>query len=88
MAKQKSGRKYGRNSRSNSSKLQSQRTAKNKRLAVERHTKRMAKKAVRKAERAEYARTHGGKTRAQVAYLKALEVARSTHQPHVEIGVA
>ena len=39
MAKQKSNQKYGRNSRSNSSKLQKMRTEKNKRLRIERAPK-------------------------------------------------
>jgi hypothetical protein len=39
MAKQKANQKYGRNSRSNSGKLQRQRTDKNKRLRIERAQK-------------------------------------------------
>jgi hypothetical protein len=39
MAKQKSNQKYGRNSRSNSSKLQKTRTERNKRLKIERAPK-------------------------------------------------
>lgn len=39
MAKQKKNAKYGRNSRSNSSKLQRQRTEKNKRVRIERAPK-------------------------------------------------
>lgn len=68
MAKEKKGQKFGRNrDRNPSSRLQAQRTARNKRLAVERHEKRMGKIATRKAFRL----AHGGMTPAQWAKLQA-----------------